>query len=62
MDPLPLGHAVGGRDHLPVERGVDRLAPAMGLAGRDAEQERPHAPAGWYVAPGRGSNRMRSKA
>ena len=41
MDPLPLGYAIDGGDHLPVERGMDRLAPAVGLAGRDAEQERP---------------------
>ena len=49
VDPAPLGEAVPGRDDHPVEGRVDRFAPAVALAGGDADDQGPQ-PAGGVVA------------
>ena len=46
VDPAALPEPVAGRHHLPVERGVDRLAPAMALMRGDAKEQRLQATGG----------------
>ena len=46
VDPAALGDPVAGRHHLPVERGVDRLAPAVALTRGNTDKQRPQATGG----------------